>query len=97
MTGLRTARAGGANDRRDLGRVRAAGWPWLFAAAGFVFYCVALWPTPASAETIADGISAYRQGDYQRARDIWRPLAEAGDAVAQFNLGKLYEYGGGEV
>ncbi|MDX1575064.1 MAG: tetratricopeptide repeat protein [Kiloniellales bacterium] len=52
---------------------------------------------PVAAETVADGIAAYRQGDYQRARTIWRGLAEAGDAVAQFNLGKLYEYGGGEV
>jgi len=97
MTGLRTARAGGASARPDPGLVREVWWPWLFATAGFVMYCLALWPAPASAETIADGISAYRQGDYQRARDIWRPLAEAGDAVAQFNLGKLYEYGGGEV
>ncbi len=49
----------------------------------------------AFAQSLSDGIEAYRAGDYQRARDIWLPLAEAGDSVAQFNLGKLYEYGGG--
>lgn len=36
------------------------------------------------------GTEAFRRGDYQQARDIWAPLAEAGDPRAQFGLGNLY-------
>lgn len=38
---------------------------------------------------------AVSRGDYQMAIDIWRPIAEAGDAVAQYCLGNLYEDGCG--
>lgn len=41
------------------------------------------------------GVDAWGQGDYQRAIAIWRPLAEAGDADAQFNLGQAYKLGRG--
>ena len=40
---------------------------------------------------------AYDTGDYTKARDAWLPLAEGGDAVAQYSLGKLLEKGGGEI
>ena len=38
----------------------------------------------------ATGLSAYQKGDYATAIKEWRPLAEQGDAAAQFNLGLLY-------
>ncbi len=58
----------------------------------------ALWANgPAWAQSVADGFAAYQQGDHLGARDIWLPLAEAGDPVAQFNLGKLYEFGGANL
>ncbi|MCH7864575.1 MAG: trypsin-like peptidase domain-containing protein [Proteobacteria bacterium] len=41
------------------------------------------------------GLEAYNQGDYAAALGEWKPLAEAGDAAAQFNLGRLYEEGRG--
>lgn len=44
---------------------------------------------PAPDATVNDGISAYEAGDYARARDIWRELAEAGSPRAQFHLGSL--------
>ena len=37
-----------------------------------------------------DGLAAYHRSDYAEARDIWLPLAERGDAGAQFFLGLLY-------
>ena len=37
-----------------------------------------------------DGVAAYEAGDYATALKEWRPLAEQGDAEAQFNLGKMY-------
>jgi uncharacterized protein len=41
------------------------------------------------------GMDAYQKGDYVAAAKEWRPLAEQGDAVAQFNLGLLYLDGHG--
>ena len=48
-----------------------------------------------TAETLTEGERAFDQGDYARAQSIFRPLAEAGDAVAQFYLGKMYAEGRG--
>ena len=45
---------------------------------------------------LAKGYEAYFDNkDYTKAREIWEPLAEAGNAEAQFNLGVLYENGRG--
>ena len=41
------------------------------------------------------GYAAYRRGDYQTALRILRPLAETGDARAQFNVGVMYSEGQG--
>jgi TPR repeat protein/serine/threonine protein kinase len=48
-----------------------------------------------SAETMAEGVLALQQGDYQRAWAILTPLAESGDAEAQVYIGRLYAEGGG--
>ncbi|MFT6987229.1 MAG: TPR repeat protein, partial [Psychromonas sp.] len=41
------------------------------------------------------GYEAAQAGDYQRAMQLWKPLAEAGDPAAQYTLGWLYESGQG--
>jgi cell division septation protein DedD len=41
------------------------------------------------------GIDAWQHADYAKAVAIWRPLAEAGDADAAFNLGQAYRLGRG--
>ena len=41
------------------------------------------------------GEDAYNRGDYATALREWRPLAEQGDARAQYNLGVLYRKGRG--
>ena len=50
---------------------------------------------PAFAQDLGKGIEAYRNGDYAEALAQWRPLAEAGHAPAQANLGHLYDKGHG--
>jgi len=60
------------------------------AAAGLL----ALAPAVADA-AFEDGVAAYQIGDFSRALEIWRPLAEDGDAAAQFNLGIMYRQGEG--
>ena len=41
------------------------------------------------------GETAHKSGDYATALREWTPLAEQGDAVAQYNLGVLYRDGQG--
>ena len=42
-----------------------------------------------------EGHAAYEKGDFSAALNEWRPLAEQGDADAQFNLGFMYHRGQG--
>ena len=42
-----------------------------------------------------EGAAAYSTGDYATALREWQPLAEQGDAVAQFYLGLMYRKGQG--
>jgi TPR repeat protein len=50
--------------------------------------------TPATAG-IEQGYDAFDRGDVVGAVQIWRSLAEQGNATAQFNLGQLYRLGNG--
>ena len=52
---------------------------------------------PAAAQSVRAGIEAWQKGDTAGAVAIWRPLAEAGDADAAFNLGQAYRLGKGVV
>jgi TPR repeat protein len=45
--------------------------------------------------TPEDGLAAYRKGDYVKAVELWRALAEKGDPVAQYRLGDMYADGKG--
>src|SRR3546814_20263605 len=49
---------------------------------------------PALAD-VKDGVDAWQAGNYQAAVAEWRPLAIAGDADAQFNLGQASKLGRG--
>ncbi len=45
------------------------------------------------ADDFQDGFDAYNRKDYKTAYKLWLPLAEQGDASAQFNLGSMYSNG----
>ncbi len=49
----------------------------------------------ARAGAFEDGAAAYKARDYAGALQLWQPLAEAGNAGAQFNVGRMYYYGQG--
>src|SRR3954451_21055161 len=51
--------------------------------------------SPLAAQSVKAGIAAWQKADYAGAVAIWRPLAEKGDADAQFNLGQAYRLGRG--
>jgi TPR repeat protein len=42
-----------------------------------------------------EGLAAYNRGDYATAFKEWQPLAVAGNATAQYNLGVMYREGQG--
>lgn len=50
---------------------------------------------PVSGQSVRAGIDSWQKSDYAAAVAIWRPLAESGDADAQFNLGQAYRLGRG--
>ena len=59
-----------------------------------VLFLLALSVLPAWAD-FAAGLSAYQKGNYEGALKEWQPLAENGDAVAQFNVGLMCYEGQG--
>jgi hypothetical protein len=66
--------------------------------AGFAAICIvfaALLITPMFFHTVEKGSAAYAQGDYEKALSIMRPLADDGDATAQFYIGEMYRFGRG--
>jgi TPR repeat protein len=50
-----------------------------------------------AAETYGDGIKAFKKGNYTEAIKIFSPLANAGLAIAQYNIGFMYANGHGVV
>src|SRR3954453_11487028 len=52
-------------------------------------------PSVLPAQSVKAGIEAWQRADYAAAVAIWRPLAEKGDADAEFNLGQAYRLGRG--
>ena len=52
--------------------------------------------TPAPSQSQYDlGWAAYQRQDYATAYRIWGPLADQGDATAQYSLGSMYRIGQG--
>jgi TPR repeat protein len=49
----------------------------------------------AVAGSLEDALSAHMHGDYATALRLYKPLADQGDASAQYNLGTMYEAGQG--
>ena len=70
-------------------------WPRLFLTAAIITTVVG----GVSAQTgTADGVAALARGDYQRAAEILKPIAEdlrTNDTAAQFFMAGLYETGRG--
>src|SRR3546814_9713212 len=64
------------------------------ALLAFPLALASMLAAPALAD-FKDGVDAWQAGNYQAAVAEWRPLAIAGDADAQFNLGQAYKLGRG--
>ncbi len=64
-------------------------------AMGMLAVVVVLVAAPACTDDYETGVEAYQRGDYATALTEFRPLAQQGDARAQYNLGVIYSKGQG--
>ncbi len=64
---------------------------WIFCVAAILALCSGV----AKADELDDAFAAYNNGDYAVAVGLLRPIAERGDALAQYNLGAIYANGHG--
>ena len=51
--------------------------------------------SPEAGGDLDEGLAAYERGDYMAATDLWRPLADNGNADAQYYMGELHRLGQG--
>jgi TPR repeat protein len=63
--------------------------------SALAFVATLLFAAPAYAADYDAGLAAYESGKYDAALTEWQPLAESGDARAQFGLGMMYANGFG--
>lgn len=61
----------------------------------FFIVVMMLFASTAWADSFQEGVSAYDKGDYTTALKKFKPLAEQGNADAQYNLGIMYRNGRG--
>ena len=57
----------------------------------FLFGCSSI----VLADDLQDGLDAYDRKDFKTAYKLFLPLAEQGNALAQYNLGQMYRQGQG--
>jgi TPR repeat protein len=67
-------------------------WKWISTIAVGIVLFVA---QAANAGQLEDGTAAHARGDFAGAVALWRPLANQGNAQAQFFMGTMYENGKG--
>lgn len=66
---------------------------WRFALLAAA--AIAATPVLAQQTSVRAGVDAWQAGNYEEAVRQWRPLADRGDADAQYNLGQAYKLGRG--
>ncbi len=70
-------------------------WRRALAIAFMTAAAAGLPAAPVLAASMESGVAAFQRGDYFRAVQQWRPLAERGDPKAQTALGLAYYHGQG--
>lgn len=65
------------------------------AVSALIIFCSTTFLSMASvsANTFTEATSAYSNGDYNKAMNIWMSLAEDGHLQSQFNIAYMYEFG----
>lgn len=60
-----------------------------------IFFALSVWAGGAVSGPFEDGVAAYNRKDYAAASALFKPLAEQGNAPAQYSLGLMYRNGRG--
>lgn len=68
---------------------------WRTILPTIIATALAALPAPSLADPYEDAVTAYDADDYEKAEGLFRPLADSGDAAAQYYMGVLHEYGNG--
>lgn len=68
---------------------------WRFLILMVALLLPGLAPADVADAVFRNGLTAFNEGSYARAKEAWAPLAEAGDARAQTGLGFMYYSGRG--
>lgn len=55
-----------------------------------VYACLFALTGQAMADALSDAVDAYKAKDYSRAEKLFKPLAQSGNTLAQFELGLMY-------
>lgn len=76
----------------EVGRIHRKAWQGLVLLALLTGFCLA---ADQPDDTFARGWEAYQAGRYDGALRFWLPLADAGNADAQLNIGILFDAGQG--
>ena len=84
MTGSRSVRLLSRVNCRYTAHMKVKTWAIAYGLA------VCLFTQPAVAGQFENATAAYERGDYATALQLLQPLAEQGDATAQYNLGIMY-------
>ena len=66
-----------------------------FRRSTLLVFAVAMIFSRSGVAGLAEGLEALKKGDYVTASRELRPVAERGDAEAQYRLGLMYEFGKG--
>jgi TPR repeat protein len=66
-----------------------------YARCFCALFFAGIFAASAVAGPLEDGMVAYQEKDYLKAIQLWRPLAQAGNAEAQYRLGVMYAEGRG--
>ena len=82
------------NGRHHVTHRPSTSTAWTRAAFAAIALVLSL-TAPVAAEPLEDTTTASGRRDYAIALRLWRPLADQGDAIAQFNLGLTYDKGWG--
>jgi hypothetical protein len=67
----------------------------LFRRSTLLVFAVVMVFSRPSVAGLQEGLEALKKGDYVTASKELRPVAERGDAEAQYRLGLMYEFGKG--
>ena len=67
----------------------------VLGAALVAVACVLLAAPVFAQVALEEGLVAYHNGDYAKAMELWRPLADQGNADAQYRIGSMYAEGKG--